>query len=202
LEPFVRVIDGTIFRERIIERDDQVTHWQDVEVFDEPIVGCEPAVILGPYVLTGWGPREVREEESRRESVKREENEAKAAHWAGFRFPFSVTIACVVAALAVGLTWQALRGQANVFVGATLAVAAVGCTWYAAMDLAVARRYPQSLLWSTLITGSLGSQFALGLCAIIRLYEYVPWSIDVILMVSFVACHWLSTRFRNSNRKQ
>jgi len=58
LYPFVQVIDGDIFRERIIERDTQVEEWVDsVEVRDEPICGTEPGVIIGPFVLTGWGPR-------------------------------------------------------------------------------------------------------------------------------------------------
>ena len=57
LRPFVRVIDGTIFRERIVERDTGTDNWQDVQIHDEPIMGWEPGVVIGPYVLTGWGPR-------------------------------------------------------------------------------------------------------------------------------------------------
>jgi hypothetical protein len=66
LYPGVEIIDGQIFRERIIERDTGVADWTDVEVRDEPIFGSDPAVIIGPYVLVGWGPREIEEEERRR----------------------------------------------------------------------------------------------------------------------------------------
>ena len=40
LYPFVHVIDGDIFRELIIEQDAEVEDWAEVEVRDEPILGC------------------------------------------------------------------------------------------------------------------------------------------------------------------
>jgi len=79
LHPFVRVIDGTIFRERIVERDTGVENWQDVQIHDEPIVGWEPGVVIGPYVLTGWGPREVRAEQQRRETAQQSQDLQDAA---------------------------------------------------------------------------------------------------------------------------
>ncbi len=69
LDDFVQVIDGDIFRKRIIEQDTKVKNWADMQVRDEPIIGCEPGVIIGPYVLTGWGPREVAAESDRRKTV-------------------------------------------------------------------------------------------------------------------------------------
>ena len=70
LYSFVAVIDGNIFREIISEQDLREENWTDVQLRDEPIYGCEPAVIIGRYVLTGWGPREVAEEEARRRSIQ------------------------------------------------------------------------------------------------------------------------------------
>lgn len=67
LYPFVRVIDGQIIRERIIEQDYRQEAWQQVRLADEPVFGCEPAVIIGPFVLAGWGPREIAAELARRE---------------------------------------------------------------------------------------------------------------------------------------
>ena len=69
LYDFVQVIDGDIFRERVIEQDTNLEYWADVQVRDEPIIGCEPGVIIGPYVLTGWGPREVAAESDRRKTA-------------------------------------------------------------------------------------------------------------------------------------
>lgn len=66
LYPAVEIIDGQIFRERIIERDTGTADWTDVQVRDEPIFGSDPSVIIGPYVLVGWGPREIAAEERRR----------------------------------------------------------------------------------------------------------------------------------------
>jgi len=96
LYPCVEVIDGKIVREVIIERDTRVESWeQAVTVQDEPIYGCEPAVLIGPYVLTGWGPREIEAELQRRQKTQATAPEAA---------PQSLTAACLAA-------WESLRRQ-------------------------------------------------------------------------------------------
>ncbi|HQX51216.1 MAG TPA: hypothetical protein PLY87_13725 [Planctomycetaceae bacterium] len=51
------MIDGDIVRERIIERNTGLEDWRVTQVYDEPIIGCELGVIIGPYVLSGWRGR-------------------------------------------------------------------------------------------------------------------------------------------------
>lgn len=68
LRPFVRVVDGTLVRERIVERH------LHTETTDIPVFGWEPAVIIGHFVLSGWGPREI--ERQRQQDA---ESAAKAA---------------------------------------------------------------------------------------------------------------------------
>lgn len=96
LYPCVEVIDGKIVREVVIERDTLVENWeQAITVQDVPIYGCEPAVLIGPYVLTGWGPREIDAELERRKTAQ-----ATAAETT----PRNLTEACRAA-------WQALKRQ-------------------------------------------------------------------------------------------
>ena len=70
LAPIVRIIDGKIAREIIVERDSETEHWeQTTETRDIPVFGNEPAVVIDEVVLTGWGPREIEKELSRREPL-------------------------------------------------------------------------------------------------------------------------------------
>lgn len=68
MRPVIRVVDGYLIREEISEHEicrDQIVR---TEYFDEPLRGYEPAVVLGPFVLTGWGPREIEAELERRQT--------------------------------------------------------------------------------------------------------------------------------------
>ena len=55
----MRVIDGYLIREQIFERETQQQTSTQIEYEEELIFGCEPAICLGPYVLIGWGPRDI-----------------------------------------------------------------------------------------------------------------------------------------------
>lgn len=66
MRPSICVIDGYLIREQIFERELCKHESTEVELEEELIHGYEPAVCLGPYVLTGWGPREIDAEVERR----------------------------------------------------------------------------------------------------------------------------------------
>lgn len=142
LAPFVQVIDGQIFRERIIERDLKVASWVDVEVRDEPILGWEPAVIIGPYVLTGWGPREVEREQTRRRLLQEGRQSEEAVQTATYRMPALIVAAVLLPLIALTLLIQSYRGQASVAFFLLATATAIGCVWQAVYDFAIQRRYP------------------------------------------------------------
>jgi len=75
LAPFISVIDGTLFREQIISRDYSTSDWSQTRVstVDQPILGCEPAVLIGHVVLAGWGPTEIAIELERRAAEERDQ---------------------------------------------------------------------------------------------------------------------------------
>ena len=74
LYPFVEVIDGQIVRELIIERDVSVEDWTQVDVRDEPIIDIDPGIVIGPYVLSGWGSMEIQKEQERRQVAQQTSN--------------------------------------------------------------------------------------------------------------------------------
>ena len=201
LKPFVEVIDGTIFRERIIERDVRVANWQDVQIFDEPIVGCEPGVIIGSYVLTGWGPREVEAELRRRETLAHEHTSIKQAASASIRYPVAIVGSTLLAILSVALMFRAMSGVGGgrgVFFTAVLALAAA---WQAAFDYATLRRNPLAIPWANLLTLSLGCQFAVALWMIARLHQPLHWATPVTLVALAISAQVFLSRLAVSNRK-
>jgi hypothetical protein len=196
LSPFVRVIDGDIFRERIIEREQKASTWEDVQIRDEPILGCEPGVIIGPYVLVGWGPREVAAELKRREQVQLQTDLAQAIQTAGLRAA-RVTAGAVLMALAsfVLLVWT-LKGASAGFLTFLTSIAAIGSTWLAAYDHATARRQSTPLISAHFLTGSLSCQFLLAMYLLARWYMPLTWVIPIALAGAAMLCHAIGRRFQ------
>jgi hypothetical protein len=99
LKPFVRVIDGDLIRERVIECDYREDKWSDVTTreVDLPVYGADPAIAIDSFILTGWGPRETAAEIERRESLEsaaRDKAEVRVA--GGERF---LWLACAIVAV-------------------------------------------------------------------------------------------------------
>lgn len=61
MKPSIRIIDGYLVGERIHSVETCREQVVREETIEEPLHGHEPAVLLGPYVLAGWGPREIEE---------------------------------------------------------------------------------------------------------------------------------------------
>ncbi len=70
MRPIVKVIDGHLIREEITQHELDRERIVRTETFDEPLQGPEPAVVLGPFVLTGWGPFEIEAELNRRSAMQ------------------------------------------------------------------------------------------------------------------------------------
>ena len=72
LAEYIDIVDGSLFRERVIERKYDEDTFTDVQTRDVPVprMGWEPAVVIGSIVLTGWGPREIDAELARRKALE------------------------------------------------------------------------------------------------------------------------------------
>jgi hypothetical protein len=112
-------------------------------VRDEPIFGCEPGVILGPYVLTGWAPHEVRQELERRQKLQiaaeRAERELVASA-ARRRAPWMAAAAAALSAVALLLWILMFHGTVSTMSVVLATVTAIAAVWRAGSDWAFARR--------------------------------------------------------------
>ncbi len=154
LDEHVKVIDGDLFRERIVERDAGCENWADIQVQDEPIYGTEPGVIIGPFVLTGWGPREVEAETTRREQEAEQELAAEAAR----ALPPLVFIALVISSLALGTIMIGLaKGGIGLLVAVMVAMAAVTAIWQASFTYGKSVHLPSPDVFAHLNAGFWGS---------------------------------------------
>jgi len=196
LYPFVQVIDGTIVRERIIERDTRVDQWADRTQRDEPIIGCEPGVILGSFVLTGWGPREVKAEEMRRESVLHEATTHSSVTSAQRRWQLLTGVAVVLAVCAMALTLQAQRGAGGGLFAVLATLATLVAVWQAALDYATVRRNPTAAIWAHCTTAALGGQLLIVLWLIVRLHQPLSWITPLMLATGVIIAHVVGRRFQ------
>lgn len=91
LSEFVRVIDGSLVRERVIEQEYCRKSWSEVEVtklpleFDLPIFTIDPAIVIDQYALSGWGIREIQQEQQRqveeRTTISRTSSDVEWRWW-------------------------------------------------------------------------------------------------------------------------
>jgi len=127
LYPFVEVIDGQIVRELIIERDISIEDWTQVDVRDEPIIDVDPGIVIGPFVLSGWGSVEIGKEQERRRAVQRKASEAANSRLT------SVLIASAIGLSGIALWFQYRFSRGNgsgAFVVLTT-VTALAAAWQA-----------------------------------------------------------------------
>ena len=203
LYPFVEVIDGDIVRERIIERETRVDSWQDATVSEEPIVvrdepiyGWEPGVIIGPYVLTGWGPREVAAEQGRRESQQMSVALDRARKVAAWRAPWFAGAAAAMTLIAMVLLATSLRGQGGGVFAALATMAAIGAAWQSTHDFLTARgRGANAAVAAHFLTASIGSQILLALWLVARWYMAMSWVTPVVLLIAAAVCFTIGRRF-------
>lgn len=196
LYPFVQVIDGDIFRERIIEQDTGVETWTDVRVRDEPIYGCEPGVIIGPFVLTGWGPREVGEEQSRRHKIQNAAAQQTTEGTARRRAPWFVVAAVALTLVGLLLLVQWLHGSGSFFFVGLATAAAIGAVWQATFDFATARRNPTASLAAHCATASIACQLLLAGWLVARWFQPLSWVTPVVLALGAILAHAATRRFQ------
>lgn len=84
---YMKVVEGMLFREIVIEKT--VAHKDNVvagtEAFlayeDRPLIHHDPAIVLGPFVLAGWGESDMRAEVYRRSRLQANQVKTRVTHW-------------------------------------------------------------------------------------------------------------------------
>lgn len=70
----MRILEGDLILERVIERNVREEQWETTPVLRSSYE-LEPAILLGHYVITGWGQREIDRENFRRKRVATQEKQ-------------------------------------------------------------------------------------------------------------------------------
>ncbi|MCY2994770.1 MAG: hypothetical protein NTY19_43950 [Planctomycetota bacterium] len=195
LYPFVEVIDGDIVRERIIEQDIKVENWADVSVYDEPISGRDPGVVVGPYVLTGWGPREVQQEQGRRQMLLRTSSRELVRDTACHRAKWFVAGTVAMTLVALLLIIQSLRGGGGALFAVLATAAAIGSVWQAAFDFATARGSAAAAVTAHRVAATIGPQILLAEWLVTRWFQPMTWVTPVALVMGAILSHTIGRRF-------
>ncbi len=77
LHPHLRVLEGTLILEQIVERQIGENQWQSEPILrsTQETYVIDPAILLGHFVLTGWGQRDIDREIHRRRREARVETQ-------------------------------------------------------------------------------------------------------------------------------
>lgn len=71
----MRVLEGDLIMERVIEQDVREEQWETTPVL-RSAYEVDPAILLGHYVITGWGRKDVDRERARRTRIATQEQPA------------------------------------------------------------------------------------------------------------------------------
>jgi uncharacterized membrane protein len=196
LYPLVYMIDGDIIRERIVEQDTKVETWTDVHVHDEPIFGCEPAVIIGPYVLTGWGPREVGVEQARRQAAQDTAIQQQTESLAKTRVPWFVAAATLLTPVALFLLIRSLCGEGGTVLVVLTTMAAIGAVWQATFDFGTTNWKPKAALVAHCWAASFTLTILLVYWLVARWFFPMSWLTPVALAIGIAVVHTAGIRFQ------
>ncbi len=185
LYPFVEVIDGQIVRERIAERDIAVADWSRVEVRDVPTIDFDPAVIIGPFVLSGWGAVEIREEEKRRRGFVNGSHES-VQPWQARAF---AVMATVLSGVCMWLSFRWLCGQGGLLFVLMAGATGIASTWQASFAVATLRKSPSATKFANSLAVAATAMLFVGVWVLARTFFPMSFVTPVVLIfVAYVSC--------------
>lgn len=185
LYSFVEVIDGYIVRELIIERDVSVEDWTQVDVRDEPILDLDPGIVIGPYVLSGWGSGEIRKEQERRQAIQ----QASTQQFHQSLAPVLMVAVIGLSGVALWLEYRWMLGQGGLLFVLLTTVTAIAATWQASVDHALSHRFAAPKYYAHCMTISMALFLLTAEWGIARMFNSLSWMPPVMLMATaFLSC--------------
>ena len=198
LRPHVRILEGHQYLERIFVRNLYKRDWQT-----EPIVRrefeTEPAILVGSYVLAGWGQAELDREKQRVNSIEFEAEKAKIVR-ASRRWMIAAAVLTTpfMVAAVLAIAFSRTAPQLLVPLGGVLTLLAAGA---AALSLAGAIR-SRSLVNDGMFIAA-GSLCVVFVTAVLQLllywFLYSAWSaipvaaiaaLMTVLAFAIARCRW------------
>lgn len=136
IKQYVRILEGDLILERVTQRDLREEAWETTAV-QRTAYEIEPAILLGHYVIKGWGQREVDREQFRRDRIAQREPQAEPVkndtvrRDAGKQFSELAPLAKATFAAAVAvMLFSRLQHVVMVPLAFLLSLAAVGVNGY------------------------------------------------------------------------
>jgi len=192
LYPFVEVIDGHIVRERIVAKTVSVEEWAKIEIHDEPVYGIDPAIVIGPFVLSGWGSVEVRQEQERLLAVQQTATQQFHERLA----PVLVIAAIALSGTALWLQHRWLQGHGGLlFVILSTATAIVAAS-QALSDYAIRHRFAAPKYNVQCMTIGMAMVLFLAEWSVARMFNPLSWVIPLILAAAAFLCFHFGRMFR------
>ena len=192
LYPFVEVIDGHIVRELIVERDVSVEDWTKVDVRDEPILDLDPGIVIGPYVLSGWGSVEIRKEQERRLAIE----QAATQQFHQRLAPVLITAAIGLSGIALWLQYRWMLGHGGLLFVILSTATAIAATWQASADHAIRHRFAAPKYYAQCMTIGMALVLLLAEWGVARMFNSLSWVTPVILGATAFLCFHVGRLFR------
>lgn len=135
IKPALKVVEGTLIRETIVTQDQGCQRWDaDRVVVDKVQWHTDPALVLGPFVLSGWGQAEIEAEMALRREEARAAFEAQQPVCRAITTPKMLGYLTLALACAFVVSWRSLAS--NLVMGMVCGVAActlLSCRWNKAL---------------------------------------------------------------------